>query len=320
MSSSTGSMGAAGELRATELMADISLLRLRSGDSCNLTRLPLQEGVDLLIWSGRFADPLHLVMRDDSNRVHFTYVLQGKAHCELHKHCGCETHEVREGAGIIHFGPDRRGRYCQQGDYASVTVMVRPDILTSCCEDDDGALRQAVETGNGCFLGGFRGAELHATACSLNRSVHAGARAGSVSARSRFWVEGQGLSLLGLFLESQKQLPETMELTASDRLKLLRAKDMLLANLSKAPLLSELAEHSGLSLLKLKRGFKALFGNSVYGLFMAERMHEAKRRLAASALTVTEVAMDLGYTNVSHFAAAFRKQIGVTPASIRARK
>ncbi|STV71592.1 iron aquisition regulator (YbtA,AraC-like,required for transcription of FyuA/psn,Irp2) [Klebsiella michiganensis] len=42
----------------------------------------------------------------------------------------------------------------------------------------------------------------------------------------------------------------------------------------------KLARESGLSVLKIKRGFRVLFNNSVYGLFQAERMQEARRRLA----------------------------------------
>ena len=319
MASYATPLGSDEEIRATELMADISVLPLRAGDTCNLTRFPLQDGVELLIWNGRFGDPLHLSMRDDSDRVHFTYVLQGSAHCELHKHCGCEIHQVGGGAGIIHFGPDRRGRYSQQGDYASVTVMVRPDILTNWTGEVDSALLQTVAAGSCCFFSGCRGAELHATAYSLSRSVHAGMPANRAASRSHLWLHGQGLSMLGLFLEGRAEQPDMIEMPAAERLKLYRARDILLADLGKAPLLPELAVRSGLSLNKLKRGFRALFGNSVYGVFMTERMCEAKRRLATGGITVTDVAMDLGYTNVSHFAAAFRRQFGVTPISVRRR-
>ena len=65
-----------------------------------------------------------------------------------------------------------------------------------------------------------------------------------------------------------------------ERQKLLRAKDLLLADLTQAPGVAELARESGLSVLKIKRGFRVLFNNSVYGLFQAERMQEARRRLA----------------------------------------
>jgi AraC family transcriptional regulator len=44
--------------------------------------------------------------------------------------------------------------------------------------------------------------------------------------------------------------------------------------------------------LKIKRGFRVLFNNSVYGLFQAERMQEARRRLANGNTSVMTVAAD----------------------------
>ena len=73
----------------------------------------------------------------------------------------------------------------------------------------------------------------------------------------------------------------------------------------------------GLSVLKIKRGFRVLFNNSVYGLFQAERMQEARRRLANGNTSVMTVAADLGYANASHFSAAFQKQFGVTPSTFK---
>jgi len=304
------------EIRASEVLADISVLGLRPGNSCNLARIPLQDGVDLLIWHGCFAQPLEFTMRDDSNLVHFGYVLQGRTQCEFRSQTRAESHEVGAGAGYIHFGPDRLGRFRhQKGGIASVTVMLRPDVLAS-WEDEQGCgLRQEVGTGN-CFIDGCHGPELHATALSLSQSCRAMTAGAEGPVRSRLWIEGQGLSLLGLFLESRAPAADR-GFSQEDRSRLQRARDLLLADLGKAPSLNDLAAESGLSLLKLKRGFKAMFGNSVYSLFLEARMHEARRRLQAGRATVTEVAMDLGYSNVSHFSAAFRRQFGINPAALK---
>jgi AraC family transcriptional regulator len=72
--------------------------------------------------------------------------------------------------------------------------------------------------------------------------------------------------------------------------------------------------------VKLKRGFRLLFNESVYGLFQRERMHEARRRLSEGHTPVTVVAADLGYANASHFAAAFQKQFGVPPSAFKRRR
>lgn len=221
-----------------------------------------------------------------SQRVHFTYILRGHSRCEPYRHGGRDVHEVSEGAGIIHLGPDRRGRFLQQGDYASVTIMIRTDLLTAMLDDDD-ALLQAIERGD-CFLKGCRGAELHATAQSLNCSVHPpGIDASRASARHRLWLEGQGLSLPGLFMESRAHPGGDDALSRSDRVRLIDARDRLLSDLGKAPSLDNLAKSCGLGLPKLKRGSRLMLGNSVYGLFMQERMYEARRRLLREQASVT---------------------------------
>lgn len=306
--SSTIGMDLSAEIPASELIADPSRLVRGPGDESRMAKVSLQDGVELLAWQGRFEQPLETRLRDDSDRIHFTYVLEGRAACEVRRHCRCQLWEAGAAAGIIHFGPERHGRFLQQGSYASVAVMMRPDVFAAWGDAADPELRRSVRDG-WCFAGDCRGPELHATAQLLCQALP------GASGRNRMWLKGQGLALCGLLLESRSA--PAQKVGTADRARLLRARDLLLADLCRAPTLSELAAYSGLSLLKLKRGFRALFGNSVYGLFMQERMHEARRRLLNGAGSVTEVATDLGYANVSHFAAAFRKQFGVNPASLK---
>ena len=93
------------------------------------------------------------------------------------------------------------------------------------------------------------------------------------------------------------------------------AKDYLLNDLSAAPTIAELAKVVGLNQCKLKKGFKSLFGTSIYAHFQGERMHRAMQLLKSN--NVTETAMVLGYSNVSHFSSAFRKQYGLLPKDAR---
>ena len=133
------------------------------------------------------------------------------------------------------------------------------------------------------------------------------------------WLQAQGLTLVSLLLEARADEDATDALDRVDRMRLARARAQLLSDLSQPPLLVDLARENGLSLARLKRGFRALYGFSVYGLFQHERMHEARRRLLRADASVSSVACDLGYTNMSHFAAAFRKQFGVNPGEGRRR-
>ncbi|WP_237464841.1 helix-turn-helix domain-containing protein [Vibrio stylophorae] len=104
-------------------------------------------------------------------------------------------------------------------------------------------------------------------------------------------------------------------LTAHDKMQLRKARSILLTDLSLAPSLAELADAVGLSLCKLKRGYKALYQTSIYADFQQERMEKAQQLLHS--YNVTETATTLGYSNMSHFSAAFRKQFAITPSQYK---
>ncbi|MBW7902543.1 MAG: helix-turn-helix transcriptional regulator [Rhodocyclaceae bacterium] len=307
---SEGLAGTAGEMLASALLFDASALNARPGDRCRLKTVPIQDGVELQLWEGSFAAPWQMSILDDSERIHFTWVVEGSARMELGGGRLAGEREAVSGAGVIHSCPGEKGRFRQHGDYSSVVVMVRPDVLLGWSEVAATELQETVRRGR-CYVDGVRGAELQAAAWHLHRAL--GATDGAD--RNSLELQARGLSFVAAFLEGAN-FPLAASLSGAEKIRLKRARDILLANLAKAPTLAALAAASGLSLIRLKRGFRALFGNSVYGLFMRERMHEARRRLCRGE-AVIRVAADLGYTNASHFAAAFRKQFGVNPAVLK---
>jgi AraC family transcriptional regulator, transcriptional activator of the genes for pyochelin and ferripyochelin receptors len=101
--------------------------------------------------------------------------------------------------------------------------------------------------------------------------------------------------------------------TEYDRERLLFAKEYLLQNMATPPTLPELARIAGINEFKLKRGFKELFGNTVFGYLAAVRLEMAKAQLNAGGKRISEIAFDLGYSSLQHFSAAFKKRFGVPP-------
>ena len=67
------------------------------------------------------------------------------------------------------------------------------------------------------------------------------------------------------------------------------------------PSLQELADEIGLSLKKLKEGFKQLYGSTVYQFVLDHKMNFARQLLGSGSHNVNEVALQLGYSNSSHF-------------------
>ncbi|WP_346317499.1 AraC family transcriptional regulator [Chitinophaga sp. YIM B06452] len=79
-----------------------------------------------------------------------------------------------------------------------------------------------------------------------------------------------------------------------------------------------LCRRFGLNEFKLKKGFKQLFGNTVFGFVQELKMKSARQMLVEKRMNVNEVADHLGYSSPNHFSAAFKKMFGYPPAKLKA--
>lgn len=95
--------------------------------------------------------------------------------------------------------------------------------------------------------------------------------------------------------------------------KIKRAKEIILANMAEPPTLTELASEIGLSLKRLKEGFKQIYGDSVYSFLFDHKMDYAKSLLETGQYNVNEIGLKVGYSTASHFIAAFKKKYNTTP-------
>jgi len=91
------------------------------------------------------------------------------------------------------------------------------------------------------------------------------------------------------------------------------AKELVLKDLANAPTIKELCQLVGLNEYQLKLGFKRLYGSPIYQYYNDHRMNHAKSLLSTGRYKVNEVAWDIGYTNTSHFIAAYKRKFGITP-------
>lgn len=96
-------------------------------------------------------------------------------------------------------------------------------------------------------------------------------------------------------------------------LKIRKAKDIVISRMAEPPSLQELSDEIGLSLKKLKDGFKQIYGDSVYSFLFDYKMEYARKLLDSGEYNVNEVGLKVGYSTASHFIASFRKKFGTTP-------
>jgi transcriptional regulator GlxA family with amidase domain len=111
----------------------------------------------------------------------------------------------------------------------------------------------------------------------------------------------------------QRQDRSLHSINATDLKALYLIRDRLLNNLVEAPPLAELAHLSGMSLSKLKRLFKQVFGCGPYRYYQTMRMKKAAFLLRENQLSVSEVGYRLGFSNLSHFSRVFEEHTGMKP-------
>lgn len=95
-----------------------------------------------------------------------------------------------------------------------------------------------------------------------------------------------------------------------------KVREYLEANTQRNVALDDLAQLSGLSPYHLVRVFRQEVGLSPHAYFEQVRVHRARRLLKEGAL-ITNVALELGFTDQSHLHRHFKKLTGVTPGVYR---
>lgn len=136
----------------------------------------------------------------------------------------------------------------------------------------------------------------------------------------QMYLEGKTWELIALHLaQSIETEPEreTKPLRSDDIERIHYAKEMLIARLDEPPSLIELARLAGINDYKLKVGFRACFGTTVFGYLHDYRMERSRQLLESGDLSIAEAAKAVGLINRSHFAIAFRKKFGVNPRDYR---
>ena len=136
------------------------------------------------------------------------------------------------------------------------------------------------------------------------------------------YLEAKILELLALQFDFTKNITSSQKeqpciKTISDKEKIHEARSILLSDLENTPSLRELSLQVGINEKKLKKGFKEVFGTTVYGYLYQHKMHLAKQYLLDSSLLINEIALRCGYGYVSHFSTAFKRFWGCTPGEMR---
>ncbi|MEC0234924.1 AraC family transcriptional regulator [Paenibacillus kribbensis] len=136
--------------------------------------------------------------------------------------------------------------------------------------------------------------------------------------RSPLLMEAAALEIFNRYMIQLFDLTPIPEgLSKEDVRKLHLARQILESSMIDPPSLITLSRKVGLNDFKLKKGFKACFGTTVFEYLRQIRLDYAMKLLRSQESNVTEAAMAVGYSNVSAFSEQFFREYGVKPSAIK---
>lgn len=134
----------------------------------------------------------------------------------------------------------------------------------------------------------------------------------------RLLLEAKTIELFTLQVEmSEEQRIVRQPVGPGDTEKLHAVKSILEERPFEQLTLLDIAREVGLNDFKLKKGFRELFGTTVFGYLNGVRMEHARRLLLDENKTVAEVAHILGYSEPHHFSKAFKRTYGLLPRELK---
>lgn len=160
----------------------------------------------------------------------------------------------------------------------------------------------------------------------------------NLCSRTRMLVEGllnhnYSNSLENIFVNAQTQMlllysldciedkePEVITCkflnNEADRDKVARAREILLQKIGEPITIKQLSRKVAMNECYLKKGFKEMYGTTIFEFYQNQRMQHAKYLLYEKGISVTDVSSQLGYSSISHFSTAFKKHTGLKPCEL----
>lgn len=134
---------------------------------------------------------------------------------------------------------------------------------------------------------------------------------------SRLFGESLTTALLVSLVEASDQQSCPTGANGLSPRQLRTTKEYLKANFARDVSLRTLADLAGVSLSRFSRGFKASTGSAPYAWVLQARIERSKDLLMRRSQPISDIAIEVGFADHSHFTKSFRRLVGVTPREWR---
>ncbi len=283
----------------------------KNNDESNASRMTIEEGFYVLRFQNNINEVSREVREINSSFIQFHFCLKGQG--DFLFNTGNYVFNVKEEHSILLYNPQRDlpiDLKLQPNTWIISVVISIKKFHSLFSQDADHIHFLSPENSTKKYYdnGNINPSMAVVLSQILSSNIHESMKA--------LYLKGKVYELLSLYFNKNEDtdIEQCPFLIDEDNVRKIRlAKEIILKNMSEPPSLQELSEEIGLSLNKLKEGFKQLYGDTVFGYLLDHKMEEARRMLASTNYNVNEVGLRIGYSTSSHFIAAFKKKYGTTP-------
>ena len=283
----------------------------KNNDESNASRMTIEEGFYVLRFQNDTDEVTREVREINSSFIQFHFCMKGQG--DFLFNTGNYVFNVKEEHSILLYNPQRDlpiDLKLQPNTWIIGVVISIKKFHSLFSQDADHIHFLSPENSTKKYYdnGNINPSMAVVLSQILSSNIHESMKA--------LYLKGKVYELLSLYFNKNEDtdIEQCPFLIDEDNVRKIRlAKEIILKNMFEPPSLQELSEEIGLSLNKLKEGFKQLYGDTVFGYLLNHKMEEARRMLASTNYNVNEVGLRIGYSTSSHFIAAFKKKYGTTP-------
>ncbi len=279
----------------------------------------LGDGLGMGMCSGRFNRDYTAEVASPGPLFYFVFSIKGQTLSR--NSCHSDSLVLAPGFASIYFSKDPVYERIIPGEQEMLTLSigVPPDYLAqllASVQQPDGPFHNVLETAlsSSCFyVNHIMTPEMATAFLQVQSNAHRG-RIGKI------YLESKALELIALKLEQVYQgCPDQKytQMSHEKREQIYRARDILDGRLLTPPSLKELAAMVGMSHVWLTRGFKTVFGCTVFEYLRKKRLSYARKLIEKNPDDLTRIAYESGFCSSSHFAASFFKAYGLRPSEYR---
>ncbi|MEM9770105.1 MAG: AraC family transcriptional regulator [Cyanobacteria bacterium P01_D01_bin.73] len=275
--------------------------------------LDLREGITLGISRCHLhGEDVEIVSPERSHELEYYFCLAGKVH---------DDQEMMEAGRYFLTGsgmaPAETWTKFSDEQNISVNIHIEPSVLQSFLGEtfnlSYGKLAHLIRPNDQTYY------QRHGnTTAMMQTALHQILNCPFEGSTKKVYLESKVWELTALLIHQEQQRQDVNlnpnPLKSDDVERIHHAKDILIRQLDSPPSLLDLARKVNLNDCTLKRGFRQVFGETVFGYLHNYRMEKAHQLLLAGEVNVSEASRQVGFSNRSYFASAFRKKYGVSPS------